>query len=53
MKKVFSFLMVLMLLGSCFAFHSPEADALGSVWTKEFYKDKFGDNGLASSAISM
>ena len=43
MKKAFSFLLALIMIGSCFAFQLPEADALGTVWVKEFFKDKFGD----------
>ena len=31
------------MVGSCFAFQLPEADAIGTVWVKEFIKDKFGD----------
>ena len=44
MKKTISFLLALILVCSCFAFRSPEANALfGAVWVKEYYKDKFGD----------
>ncbi len=43
MKKLFSFLLALIMVGSCFAFQLPEADAIGTVWVKEFIKDKFGD----------
>lgn len=43
MKKTISFLLALIMVCSCFAFHSPNANALGAVWVKEFYKDKFGD----------
>ena len=43
MKKTISFLLAILLMTSCFVFHSPDANALGAVWVKEFYKDKFGD----------
>ena len=43
MKKMFSLFLTLVLVFFCFAFHSLEASALGAVWVKEFYKDKFGD----------
>ena len=43
MKKTISFFLALIMLCSCFAFHSPDANALGAIWVKEFYKDKFGD----------
>ena len=43
MKKTISFFLALIMVCSCFAFHSPDANALGAVWVKEFYKDKFGD----------
>ena len=43
MKKMISLLLALLLVISCFAFYTPDANALGAVWVKEFYKDKFGD----------
>ena len=43
MKKRFSFFLAVFLMCSCFTFHSSDANALGAVWVKEFYKDKFGD----------
>lgn len=43
MKKTISLLLALLLVTSCFAFCTPDANALGALWVKEFYKDKFGD----------
>ena len=43
MKRAISFLLALLLMTSCFVFRSPEANALGAVWVKEYYTDKFGD----------
>jgi len=43
MKKTISFLLAILLVSSCFAFRSPDANALGAVWVKEYYTDKFGD----------
>ena len=43
MKKTISLLLALLLITTCFAFHSPDANALGAVWVKEYYTDKFGD----------
>ena len=43
MKKAISFLLALLLMSSSFTFYSPAANALGAVWVKDYYKDKFGD----------
>lgn len=43
MKKAISFLLALLLMSSSFTFYSPAANALGVVWVKDYYKDKFGD----------
>ena len=39
MKKTISLLLALLLVTSCFAFRAPDANALGAVWVKEFYKE--------------
>ena len=43
MRKTVSCILTLLLVFSCVAFHPSEASALGTVWVKEFSKDKFGD----------
>lgn len=43
MKKTISLFLLFLLVTSCFTFHASDANALGVIWVKEFYKDKFGD----------
>lgn len=43
MKRIISFLLAILLVTPFVTFYVPSADALGAVWVKEFYTDKFGD----------
>ena len=43
MKKTITLFLLFLLVTSCFTFHASDANALGVIWVKEFYKDKFGD----------
>lgn len=43
MKRIISFLLAILLVAPFVTFYVPSADALGAVWVKEFYTDKFGD----------
>jgi len=42
-KRAISLALALFLVIPLFTFYTPSADALGTVWVKEFYTDKFGD----------
>lgn len=43
MKRTISILLALIMIFPFFSYQTLSADALGIVWVKEFYKDKFGD----------